>query len=454
MLDYCCVPLCKCRGMPFSFHQFPKDVKLRKQWIHSIRRKNLKLSQITKNDRVCSAHFRSDDYRTTLLGERSRLKVHAVPSVFPWTPDTGSDVKMREVRARNRGKKEDDLMTRQDTAVLLDTNDLPIAAFEECQSSSVNENVNLPLSSGTGNLFRDVACQTKDSEGVLDIERLLTISGAVQLFTGFDNRDHFYLVFQALGRGRFSLQVFPISPEYCFFLTMMKLRMAKTDKELAYDFGLNVTTVGLIFSVWINFMYCQFKELNIWVDQKTVRENSPMEFKKQYPNTRVILDCTEIPIMKPKSSSAQQETFSTYKNCNTVKVLIGINPSGFVCFISDAYGGSVSDRQLFIKSNIIDLLEEGDSVMVDRGFQIQDLLCSKGVSVNIPPFLKGKRQFSTMENTMTRRIASKRIHIERAIGLGKTYKILQTKLHISKVPLSGRIIFVCYMLCNFRRSIM
>jgi hypothetical protein len=47
-----------------------------------------------------------------------------------------------------------------------------------------------------------------------------------------------------------------------------------------------------------------------------------------------------------------------------------------------------------------------------------------------------------------RRVASKRAHAERVIGLAKTYKILQNKLGHSRTPVEGRIIFVCFVLSN------
>ena len=40
-------------------------------------------------------------------------------------------------------------------------------------------------------------------------------------------------------------------------------------------------------------------------------------------------------IEKPSNPEAKQLTFSTYKNTNTLKALVGITPSGSVCFISD-----------------------------------------------------------------------------------------------------------------------
>ena len=37
---------------------------------------------------------------------------------------------------------------------------------------------------------------------------------------------------------------------------------------------------------------------------------------------------------------------------------------------------------------LVDMLEEGDSVMADRGFNIRDILTKKKVYLNIPRFCK------------------------------------------------------------------
>ena len=55
----------------------------------------------------------------------------------------------------------------------------------------------------------------------------------------------------------------------------------------------------------------------------------------------------------------------------TKPFLIGISPSGVVTFVSKLYPGSTSDKELTRQSG---LLEYGDSIMDDRGFDIlQDL---------------------------------------------------------------------------------
>jgi len=100
--------------------------------------------------------------------------------------------------------------------------------------------------------------------------------------------------------------------------------------------------------------------------------------------------------------------------------MIGCTPRGLVSFVGDSYGGSASDRQLIERSELYTedgRFETGDSIMADRGILVQDLFSNKNVSVNTSTMLKGKTQFEPHEIVRDRRIASKRIHVERVIGL-------------------------------------
>jgi len=97
---------------------------------------------------------------------------------------------------------------------------------------------------------------------------------------------------------------------------------------------------------------------------------------------------TEIFIQMPSFFRAQSQTYSQYKSHNTAKGLVGISPSGLATFVSYLYGGHVSDKAITDNCRITDLLEPGDVVMADKGFDMQDLLVPKRVILNIPPFLK------------------------------------------------------------------
>ena len=97
-------------------------------------------------------------------------------------------------------------------------------------------------------------------------------------------------------------------------------------------------------------------------------------------------------------------------------------------FISDLYPGSISDKERTRCSGILDLLEEGDSVMADRGFDIKEDLDLLGVRLKIPPFMKGKKQLNEEELVETRRIATLRIHVERAMEHLKNFHIFDRPL--------------------------
>ena len=174
-----------------------------------------------------------------------------------------------------------------------------------------------------------------------------------------------------------------------FILVLLRLKLGLMERHLADMFAVSVSTVSRIYITWVRFLALTFKgSILRWPSKEEIKSHIPNSFSK-YPDTRVIIDCTEFFIEKPSSPSAQKATWSDYKHHNTVKLLVGITPSGAFSFISKLWSGSTSDRRVTQESGLIDLLEEGDQVMADRGFTIRDLLTKKGVKLNMPPFTKG-----------------------------------------------------------------
>ncbi|KAK4327339.1 hypothetical protein Pmani_002171 [Petrolisthes manimaculis] len=241
--------------------------------------------------------------------------------------------------------------------------------------------------------------------------------------------------------------------EYQFLLVLMKLRQRKCNYELALMFGIEEKAVYNIFVTWVRFMALQWREIDLWPSKDLVHFYSPEDFFDKFPDTRVVLDGTECPVNKPKQPVTQQATFSKYKNRNTVKKVVGSTPGGLVSHVSPAYGGSVSDRHIIERSDIPKMCNPGDSIMADKGFEVQDLFAPHDVTVNIPTFFKTTNRLSGKAVLSDRKIASKRVHIERIIGLGKTYKILTSPLGHAETQLTSDIIFICFMLCNFHSCI-
>ena len=169
--------------------------------------------------------------------------------------------------------------------------------------------------------------------------------------------------------------------------------------------------------------------------------------KQLYPTTWVIIDATEIYIETPSLPELQQMTYSSYKNHNTYKALIGILPGDAITFVLKLFPGSISDKELAKKW----IIRNGDSVMADQGFDIQNDLTPLGVEVNIPPFLKGKKQLDEHEMIETRRITSLRIHVERAMERIKNYHIFDRVL---PADVSEQMFFVCAALSKFFTSFM
>lgn len=116
------------------------------------------------------------------------------------------------------------------------------------------------------------------------------------------------------------------------------------------------------------------------------------------------------------NSCEDSELFSSYKNHTTLKALVGITPGGALSFVSRLYTGRISDREIVLCSGFLDqTFDNGDSVMADKGFTVQDMLPPR-VGLNVPPFLGSQSQMSAEDVVKTLSITSLRVHVERAIN--------------------------------------
>ncbi|XP_065665566.1 uncharacterized protein LOC136086992 [Hydra vulgaris] len=235
------------------------------------------------------------------------------------------------------------------------------------------------------------------------------------------------------------------------FMFLTWLRLGFSLSFTSWLFKTPKSTVSRYLITWSNFIYLKLGAIPIWPNLDQLKHNMPKCFKETYPQTKVIIDCTELLCQRPSSLTIQRSLFSHYKHHVTYKGLVGIAPSGAVTFVSELFVGSISDIEIVKQSGLLqkELWESGDSIMADRGFLINDLLKPLGVTLNIPAFLNGRDQLSHEEVIESQTIAALRIHVERAIQRIKKNKQIRNEIPLVLYGSINQIWTVSCLLCNF-----
>ncbi len=101
--------------------------------------------------------------------------------------------------------------------------------------------------------------------------------------------------------------------------------------------------------------------------------------------------------------------------------------------------------------DFLDKVEPGDGIMMDRGFNVGELLARGAKSIcHLSPEKNstGKKTLNQSEIKRTRDIASLRIHVERVIGRMKKIKILSKKIHVNEWPRLRQLLVIVAVICN------
>lgn len=134
----------------------------------------------------------------------------------------------------------------------------------------------------------------------------------------------------------------------------MRLRLNLQLQDLAYRFNVSTSTVSRIWLKIITILHERLEFLIDWPERDILQSTMPMSFRKAFGcKVAVILDCFEVFIEKPTNLLARAQTWSNYKHHNTIKFLIGIAPQGYVTYISNAWGGRASDKQITEECGIL-----------------------------------------------------------------------------------------------------
>lgn len=283
-------------------------------------------------------------------------------------------------------------------------------------------------------------------------ENIAEDDNLVVLYTGLPNKKIYLALFNLFKDVEINYysgkQVQCITPINQLLLTLYKLRINNAYRDIAVRFNCSIATVSNIFITWIHLLHeVIFTKLMAKVPSRASNQACLPNCFTQFPNTRMIIDCTEITTEIPSALNKQRQMYSSYKHRNTLKGLVGVAPNGVVTYISQLYPGSVSDKKIVKDCGVLKVFEAGDLILADKGFLISDIL-PPGVSLNIPSFLN-QSQFSPEQIIQTRTIARARIHVERAICRIKGFNILNL-MAANLMPMSTIIWQVCGALTNFQ----
>ncbi|KAL3880033.1 hypothetical protein ACJMK2_032305 [Sinanodonta woodiana] len=481
MPAHCCCVGCNSRqqkGCETKFFRIPKDDMLRNKWIAALRRENW---LPTDHTRICSKHFIKG------CSSRDSGDPDFVPTIFSYTPvgKKNDYVLQAKVQWHQRLVERDYAKQKTIAAKAL----LSLRTFEEsnvsgtstqtdrcmCHTSTqtdidvslmqlilainrqfkvqldtLQKEKDVLLNDLAAHLheLNDVQCKnvelTKKLKAADDKNAILMKSfeqksiefknmqdndKKIKFYTGLPNSDTFLSLFEETCTHAKRHKT-KLKHKDELLMTLIKLRRNLAMEDLAYRYDTTVSQVTKIFHRWLQALYIAVGGLVMWP------ESDEMELTEVFQNdslrkVRCIIDCTEIFIERPSILKARAQTYFNYKRHNTVKVLVAISPTGAVIFLSPCWGGRVSDREITLKSGLLEKLLPGDTVLADRGFTMEEEFSFRGAKLMIPAFTKRRKQLSAKEVEESRFMSRARIHVERVIGRIKDFEILQGTLPLT-----------------------
>nr|XP_050032240.1 uncharacterized protein LOC126528390 [Dermacentor andersoni] len=171
-MAYCCVPLCKSdekkKTAALSFHEIPADTDARARWLGAIRRDKWSPNTTSCYTKVCSRHFKEEDF---IEGKRRRLKKGAVPSVFEEYP---SHLQPKSTPARNTtsiDKRVSATMARNDSASGTAMEQSMPAAAPTSSVENMSDCCSMDTSTAANSCDQSVQVNIKSTSSVLVTER-------------------------------------------------------------------------------------------------------------------------------------------------------------------------------------------------------------------------------------------------------------------------------------------
>jgi hypothetical protein len=129
-------------------------------------------------------------------------------------------------------------------------------------------------------------------------------------------------------------------------LYFMKLKTRLSFIAISTIMNVHHTTASKSFCHTLNAHFEVARKYLWYLTGDEVKATLPDSFKLHYPNTRVIIDASETKIQCPCAVNSSVLCYSHYKSNHTCKWLVGIAPCGLITFMSRAFGGRVTGKDI------------------------------------------------------------------------------------------------------------
>ncbi|XP_028171661.1 uncharacterized protein LOC114360967 [Ostrinia furnacalis] len=244
-------------------------------------------------------------------------------------------------------------------------------------------------------------CSTIEKQKrIFSIDNLMdtTNPAEVKYYTGFADYQQFTDTFKLLGDGVYDVNKFHNTKKSLtlldqFLLTVIKLRRNKPLIELGFNFCIKKETVAIVLKNWIEFLFCKLKDPSMLCHTNYGSERPCIIIIESHGN-----EPENVPSESPESPKVHSSI--------SVKVCVGITDNSI--HVSEAYPGNLGDDEVKLRAR-------------SECNELKELASDSNVKCV-------------------------------TVVLSKTYTILSKKMDPMLLPLTNKIVFVCFMLSNFNKE--
>ncbi|KAJ8255815.1 hypothetical protein COCON_G00196790 [Conger conger] len=349
--------------------------------------------------RLCSTHFisgkqvknpRSPDYVPSVFSEVSLSQETKQMSAFECSDKQQAQVEAATALLYLQGQVVDpdpdqDQDQDQDKAETMSS--LSSCSSEPPSDSRAHSSSDVDASD-TVNYEEELRALKKENQALRESVEKMSLTEAslrndpakVRFYTGLPNYFVFETVMWLLSPHMKGEKTAKLSKFQQLLLTLMRLRLDLKNQDLAYRFGVKVSTVTKTVHSVVNIMSTTLVPTTVfWPSREELRKNLPSAFRSSYPDCAVIIDCFRVALEKTDWSDANIQRCGS----NTLKYLIGVAPQGVVTFVSKGSPGNISDRDLAEGCGFLNKLLAGDVVLADRTFDVGESVMARGACLNI-----------------------------------------------------------------------